>query len=606
METLAQLSIADLAGMTFYIPWYQRGYRWTPTEVKMLLDDIDEFGNKEERGTYCLQPICVSKYGDSEKEWVVIDGQQRLTTIYLILYYATKAVSYFGKHQFAIKYDTRESIDDFLLKLDPGKTSEEVSDNQDEAVERYYLQSALCEIKTWFDTHDLLNFMTIFVSSGDKSKSVELIRYNTQATTESENIHLFNRINSGKIPLTNAELIKALLLNAGNEEKQYLCAEEWNRIENELADDEFWHFIYAGPQVFETRIDLLFSMFLEYKQTSINKHECIDRERLQVFYGVKKLVDAKQAEEERFDVWHEITDFYARIREWYNEREYFHRVGFLVQCGVPLIELLRINKDKKSFMADVIEKIRICIKKNWPADKQKRTLEIEALDYDAQPRKIRELLLLFNIESILQNPKSGYRFSFANYSQRWDLEHIRSQSSGLPEKVEEQRKWFKCILQYYTGIDFEEIKAEEQEEKIREWLDENTQCDGNSSLVRRLSECVFGEPSVLAEKAGELYADVIKRFNENSLEAVNDIGNLVLLDEHTNRSYHNAPFPVKRARIINNSAKGVFVPPCTLNAFLKYYSKIPRDVLLWSDDDVADYRQAIVDILGTENLKYLP
>ena len=62
----------------FYIPAYQRGYRWNE-EVKRLLEDIEEI---EESKNYSLQPIVVKNIG--EKKYELIDGQQRLTTIFFI------------------------------------------------------------------------------------------------------------------------------------------------------------------------------------------------------------------------------------------------------------------------------------------------------------------------------------------------------------------------------------------------------------------------------------------------------------------------------------------------------------------------------------------
>lgn len=73
--------VADISG-SFYIPSYQRGYRWSETEVVRLLDDIYQNGKKN----YCLQPVVVRK---KEDQYELIDGQQRLTTLYLIYKYMT-------------------------------------------------------------------------------------------------------------------------------------------------------------------------------------------------------------------------------------------------------------------------------------------------------------------------------------------------------------------------------------------------------------------------------------------------------------------------------------------------------------------------------------
>src|SRR4051812_24464392 len=85
-------TVAGLLGYKFFIPAYQRGYRWTVEQVTDLLKDINEFTPKEIAGTthktwYCLQPIVVKKSEENTDVWNVIDGQQRLTTIYLILHY---------------------------------------------------------------------------------------------------------------------------------------------------------------------------------------------------------------------------------------------------------------------------------------------------------------------------------------------------------------------------------------------------------------------------------------------------------------------------------------------------------------------------------------
>ena len=78
--------------------------------------------------------------------------------------------------------------------------------------------------------------------------------------------------------------------------------------------------------------------------------------------------------------------------------------------------------------------------------------------------------------------------------------------------------------------------------------------------------------------------------------------NLALLDSSTNRSYKNAMFPIKRKRIIHNDGRGVFVPICTKNAFLKYYSTSLGEVMYWQEADARDYLAAMKEVLK----EYLP
>ena len=110
-------SISELLKMRFFIPTYQRGYRWTEQQVKDLLDDINSFSPKEVPNTdkktwYCLQPVVVKARNNQKEviEWEVIDGQQRLTTIFLILHYLNQGyVENRRKKLFDLEYETRNT-----------------------------------------------------------------------------------------------------------------------------------------------------------------------------------------------------------------------------------------------------------------------------------------------------------------------------------------------------------------------------------------------------------------------------------------------------------------------------------------------------------------
>lgn len=90
MAEVTMQSINYLFRKSFFVPTYQRGYRWTETQVKELLEDLYDFVStkKDENDYYCLQPIIVKKKEDC---WELVDGQQRLTALWLIsaLYYCS-------------------------------------------------------------------------------------------------------------------------------------------------------------------------------------------------------------------------------------------------------------------------------------------------------------------------------------------------------------------------------------------------------------------------------------------------------------------------------------------------------------------------------------
>lgn len=124
-------AVNELLEMKFFIPSYQRGYRWTEQQVKDLLNDILEFSQKkkQEYEFYCLQPLVVKRKDEDvlnsikaatsieevetllKGSWEVIDGQQRLTTLFIILSVLEE------KSLYSIEYETRNDSKDFLKNL---------------------------------------------------------------------------------------------------------------------------------------------------------------------------------------------------------------------------------------------------------------------------------------------------------------------------------------------------------------------------------------------------------------------------------------------------------------------------------------------------------
>ena len=103
-------SIADIKDKEFIIPSFQRGYRWEPVQVITLLEDIKKYIEKANdiKTFMCLQPVVF--YKNQDNKLIVIDGQQRLTTIALITYYLKDKLNYI------ISYDKNNKTLDDILK----------------------------------------------------------------------------------------------------------------------------------------------------------------------------------------------------------------------------------------------------------------------------------------------------------------------------------------------------------------------------------------------------------------------------------------------------------------------------------------------------------
>lgn len=586
MSNISIKSINDLLQENFYIPSYQRGYRWTNKQVKDLLEDINEFTPKEisesnNKTWYCLQPIVVKAKKDNQ--WDVIDGQQRLTTIYLILNYLNQGyIESRRKKLFGLKYETRENSEIYLKNELSG---EKVNESN---IDYYFISSAYKTICNWFiekgEQFDINTFESKF------NFSTKIIWY--EASNDEDSIDIFTRINSGKIPLTNAELIKALFLNSSNFQnsdldklkiKQLEIASEWDRIEYALQDDAFWYFINQSDNILPTRIEFIFNVMYdaaiandpeveERKILNIEKTEEItERQKTQLTiqeqfgnddYATFRFFNQKfkaYSEEEIKAIWLLIKKQYQTLEEWFVDRELYHKIGFLITIGTSIQNILKGNneKSKSEFKFWIDEQIK----------KYLKNIDISAIYYGNG--YVREILLLHNIQTMLDNKNESSRFPLDRFKkEHWDVEHIHAIATEVKVKKEDQAMWLKNNF-VQSGNDCE------NSQKILEIIHNNKSIDENE--FNDLIEFVLGE-------------------EDNTLQ------NLCLLDRGTNRSYKNDGFKEKRKKIIQRESQGTFIPICTKNLFMKYYSTDVADIEIWNEKDRTSYFKKIKEVLH----KYLP
>jgi len=250
--------VGDITGI-FFVPSYQRGYRWGKEEVERLLEDIYSNGSQG----YCLQPIVVRKCGE---EYELIDGQQRLTTLYLIYYYIYKISGGFlmKPPKFSLRYETREKSEDFLKNIDVSK--------KEENIDYWFICEAYQAISEWFDLKGEDKSIPVTEFNTYLGKNVEVIWYEVDESEDA--IALFARLNIGKIPLTSAELVKAMFLSRHDremtKERQEEISLQWDHIEKELHDESLWYFLTnADVSRYQTRVDLILDLMT--KKTEKNR-----------------------------------------------------------------------------------------------------------------------------------------------------------------------------------------------------------------------------------------------------------------------------------------------------------------------------------------------
>lgn len=572
-------SISQLLGKHFYIPSYQRGYRWEEQQITDLLNDILEFqkkSKKDEGEFYCLQPLIVTQKENNVCE--VVDGQQRLTTIFILLSYLKDALEILGlpNNLFSIEYETREKKDysskEFLQNI---TTITEINKTN---IDFYRMSDAFLIIKKWFEENkpnkgDFCNALlkTDFDEQNktDKANNIRFIWYqiNNNVTDEKPNV-IFAKYNQGKIDLTNAELIKAIfyLTDSDKDKKkhQIKIGYEWDDIENTLRKPDFWRFINPTKS-YLNHIEYIFDLVATKYEDKISFNIKKD-DRLRSFYIFNELItkNIKIFEDSKFNntrdfLWDEIKTYYRTFIEWYssldeeNKYTYFHLIGFLLQIGqnIETIKRLSETNSKSQFITELKGKIKSHFGE----------VDFNEIGYDDNYDKAKKILLLFNVITTMN---SRYiKFDFDRFSdENWSLEHIHAQQS-------------------------EELTNEKDKRQLLTEQQNDSFICNQEVLLIEITELL--EMSVIDQSRFANLQQKIFELSSDSVSTIHSIKNLALLTPSDNSSLKNAPFHRKRDKIKELDEKGSFIPICTKNVFMKYYSKNVEQNVKWDKKDMEAY-----------------
>ena len=643
-NTIDQIAIGELLdGRYFYIPAYQRGYRWTEKQVGDLLRDLLCFADDDKKAAfdfYCLQPIIarpitqeekvIELFGKEKKDevlqkgaWEVIDGQQRLTTLFLIFRYLRIKLNlrkdedlklyHDGHEEYHLFYATREGSAKFLDELSTESldvSQEMLLDN----IDFYHMGGAFKYIDTWIMTEGkqinkrfnlggsiplIWNslFELLNADRNTKTGSVQVLWYQLDENKESSSIKEFQKINTGKIKLTDAELIKGLFLldrnfKSGVKIRMSELAMDWEFIENTLHKDSFWYFLQRRGTDMPNRIDLIFSLLykmdklrgIEDEKLWDGKLREVDRElqdtsRSTIFRFYNDRFEGKKDTElhnEIFGAWEEVMTLFRMLDDWYCTPSLYNTIGLLSQMGEDLAHLvvkyasLSEESTQNDFKEYLLSRVRFHLSGASIDRDMKRILN----DFKHGHGVIFNLLLTLNIHilnqqnSQFESESEVYKFPFDVLNdQDWDIEHIDSFHTNALKKNEEKIEWIKTALADIPNLD--EIVKKSAEAKLA-----GADYDG---AIRELKEYAEDPEITEAEK--------------------NSIGNLTLLDAGTNRSYGNSLFCTKRRIIIDRMKQGVFVPVGTQYVFYKLFDSTGTNRSSWSKKDMDTYHDFIYEML---------
>jgi len=592
--------LIDLFDKQFNIPHYQRGYRWEEQEVRELLDDLWDFSKPTNKGVfYCLQPIVVQQKG--ENVYDVLDGQQRLTTLYLILMFLEerRVEDNYSSDLFRLTYKTRKGSEVFLAE----KKFKESIDKTN--IDYFHMSSSYQIIEEWFSEHPGAKgkILPILMDNNDDgNRNVRFIWYVVENDDSVNPIDIFIRLNVGKIPLTDAELIKALLLQSDAYDdkelikmKLFEIASEWDTIEYTLQKESFWFFLSNGSKNKPTHIEFIFDLIATKKNKEKKYFEETPKKHATFLILSAYLEDLLSHNIDREEaiktIWEEVSKYFEYFKDWYNDRTLYHYIGFIInQKGSSVIDSL-INRslqmtktDFKNYLAsEIYNTIEINkIRKDRKGKDYK--VKLNDLSYENEDQKsndineIHKILLIHNIHTTLQSNKESARFPFNLYkktkrNEKWSLEHIHAQNSQNITNIEHQKTWLYDHIKSLKNINSKDAKK----------------------IIRDLKK-IEKQEEIDIEEFDAIVKVVYAFFDENS--GANDgnkhtIDNLCLIDQPTNSLLNNSVFDVKREKIKKREVAGFYIPICTRNLFLKSYTSFPQNNSYWTQEDRKAYLKNI-------------
>lgn len=651
-RTLEIRHLADLLSMHFHIPSYQRGYRWERKHVEALLDDLNEFSNYQAAHTscnegqfYCMQPLAVVKNhrlsSEGKTVYDVIDGQQRLTTLYLLLSYLEEAGTFpysspWATALFSLQYESRDS-DFFDNKEFKNGNIHEALRN----IDFFYMTRAYQAIRQWFERTgtDKAKILRVLIpenfqqtegmdgthleevrSSNDKENDVRFIWYEVPVNEHTDSMDVFSQLNYGKTALTATELVKALLLQCDiyttdkplMQEVCFRRACEWDEMEKQLQDPFMWGMFMSTDVIMPSHITLVLDLVCQDLQTELKKVHTewdVQEDSPDFIYQVcDKYMEGAQDKEYADKVGtlcQRIVHVYTSLLNWYRNPDTYHLIGLLVW--------LKEYKNKRfgraarlALLKELMEQYSqgtkpefICHLKNEIAQilhikETKKTHDgtmpwgLEHINYNENPLQIIRILVAFNVEEMrkLQDKATRFPFHLLRKQNITSIEHIHPQHLDLDNiNLDTLRSWLQAkktaLRQLGKTKDFTGDMAQ-----LEPYL-----ADDDTYKQHR-------------DEAQALIAHIDKEFDEltgmseaQSEAQMHTLYNLALVDKTTNSALSNCLLDQKRCILRDRHDSGKsYVLPCTFKAFGKYYTKVSQaDITskLWTSKDREDYFHAI-------------
>ena len=297
----------------YVIPIYQRNYAWTKDEIEQLLNDINDV-SEDFKGKYYLGSLIVNQLGANVFE--VIDGQQRLTTLYLLLSFLNND----SVDKNSLRFEAREKSNKTLQDINSIKDSENELEKEPwystEIIEGYSV------IKKYFKAKKE-SFVREFEN---KLSAITLIR--TQVPKDIDLNHYFEIMNTRGEQLELHEIVKAKIIGAIDDRKdKMIAATIWDAcaqmdkyvqmcfsidMRNKFFDEKTWDKFNC------TDFDS-FRNFLTEEISTVEKKFTLREKLTSVDNIVRKDNEKDNEENERFESIISFPNFILQVNEAINK-----------------------------------------------------------------------------------------------------------------------------------------------------------------------------------------------------------------------------------------------------------------------------------------------
>lgn len=241
------------------IPIYQRKYSWEKKQWEQLFKDIEKVGSTNKRAHFIGSLVHTSK-SLTISNIIVIDGQQRITTLSLLIAALANCLVITPKYQDLIDYDPQDIVEEYLFNAHrKGELRYKlVLTKDDDKVYRNILNNILPNDKILLSdddkNHQIYKAYEYFnnkinerniKSIWDGIKKLQIIIINLEEGKDDSPHEIFESLNAKGLKLTDADLIRNfILMDSGEEEQQMIYTEYWHPMESVFKkSSEFEDFI---------------------------------------------------------------------------------------------------------------------------------------------------------------------------------------------------------------------------------------------------------------------------------------------------------------------------------------------------------------------------